>query len=77
MVFEEIQASYRDKKISKVLSMCENKVSNNTASELLPILIYNTNLVKQLGKRCNLKGLAQAKIIKKSAILFWVLNMTI
>ena len=25
----------------------------------------------------NLKGLAQAKIIKKSVILFWVLNMTI
>ena len=28
---------------------------------------------------CNLplKGLAQAKIIKKSVILFWLLNMTI
>ena len=25
----------------------------------------------------NLKGLAQAKIIKKSVILFWLLNMTI
>ena len=25
----------------------------------------------------NLKGLAQAKIIKKSMILFWLLNMTI
>ena len=26
---------------------------------------------------CSLKGLAQAKIIKKSVILFWFLNMTI
>ena len=25
----------------------------------------------------NLKGLAQAKIIKKSVILYWLLNMTI
>ena len=25
----------------------------------------------------DLKGLAQAKIIKKSVILFWLLNMTI
>ena len=27
--------------------------------------------------RTHLKGLAQAKIIKKSVILFWLLNMTI
>ena len=33
-----------------------------------PILCHN---VKQL------KGLAQAKIIKKSVILFWLLDMTI
>ena len=33
-----------------------------------------------LGLTCDrdeLKGLAQAKIIKKSLILFWLLNMTI
>ena len=29
------------------------------------------------GDICVLKGLAQAKIIKKSVILFWLLNMTI
>ena len=31
----------------------------------------------QVCENLNLKGLAQAKIIKKSVILFWVLNMTI
>ena len=44
----------------------------------------NAKLVKEGGFRINaklvkkeLKGLAQAKIIKKSVILFWVVNMTI
>ena len=33
---------------------------------------YSVNIM-----RYKLKGLAQAKIIKKSVILFWLLNMTI
>ena len=44
----------------------------------------NAKLVKEGDFRINaklvkeeLKGLAQAKIIKKSVILFWVVNMTI
>ena len=35
-----------------------------------------TNTAVIITLRC-LKGLAQAKIIKKSVILFWVLNMSI
>ena len=41
--------------------------------DVVPVLKQHT-LQSDL---CNLKGLAQAKIIKKSVILFWVLNMTI
>ena len=34
-------------------------------------------VMKSLGMALPLKGLAHAKIIKKSVILFWLLNMTI
>ena len=39
---------------------------------ILPFTYRNPNLATR-----HLKGLAQAKIIKKSVILFWLLNMTI
>ena len=39
------------------------------------IVVYAVNNVKYFF--LNLKGLAQAKIIKKSVILFWLHNMTI
>ena len=39
--------------------------------------LYTTPLLLHLNGRLTLKGLAQAKIIKKSVILFRVLNMTI
>ena len=42
----------------------------------IPYMIKVTVLVTVTELKC-LKGLAQAKIIKKSVILFWLLNMTI
>ena len=42
-----------------------------------PNAIQGLNLVKPDFNLTSLKGLAQAKIIKKSVILFRVLNMTI
>ena len=41
--------------------------------------VWRTNQCNILGQLTGalLKGLAQAKIIKKSVILFWLLNMTI
>ena len=39
--------------------------------------VYWDNYVTLYDNKSNLKELAQAKIIKKSVILFWLLNMTI
>ena len=41
----------------------------------LPLLLYN--IIYCNTRNCHLKGLAHAKIIKKSVILFRVLNRTI
>ena len=40
-------------------------------------LDFVTCVVQLCKNNSGLKGLAQAKIIKKSVILFWLLNMTI
>ena len=45
-----------------------------------PLLSRDMGVNIKVSRRLNpvrLKGLAQAKIIKKSLILFWLLNMTI
>ena len=43
----------------------------------LPFFPQVMGKVNFLGFTLKLKGMAQAKIIKKSVILFWLLNMTI
>ena len=42
-----------------------------------PAKLFNFHPPEVAMRSTTLKGLAQAKIIKKSVILFWLLNMTI
>ena len=56
-----------DRPNSEISKLKLNKI------RLLGLLYIEGVIIKPI----NLKGLAQAKIIKKSLILFWLLNMTI
>ena len=59
------------------LLTCSN--SNNSFRRQLNYLSWAVCYISWMhnGKKLLLKGLAQAKIIKKSVILFWLLNITI
>ena len=49
----------------------------NNISNFHPLDVVGRGSESQLSVGANLKGLAHAKIIKKSVILFWLFNMTI
>ena len=64
------QCNYRLQSLSILATL--NQFFETTITTLI-----DSNYLSKLYDHCALKGLAQAKIIKKSVILFWLLSMTI